>query len=79
MVRSMFTKEELEGFTSRKEVVKLASEKKINLKKHFANREYEIKLAKLQTQLVNLQQWVYKNKKRLAILFTTKFIVVSGN
>jgi polyphosphate kinase 2 len=64
----MFTKEELEGFTSKKEVVKLASEKKINLKKHIANREYELELAKLQTQLVNLQQWVYKNKKRVAIL-----------
>ena len=64
----MFTKEELEGFTTRKEVLKLAKEKGMNLSKHVANREHEIELSKLQTQLVNLQQWVYENKMRVAIL-----------
>ena len=64
----MFTKEELEGFKFRKEVVKLAKAKGIDLKKHIENREYEIELAKLQEQLVSLQHWVYHKKLRVAIL-----------
>ncbi len=64
----MFTKEELESFVNRKEVVNLARDKEMNLSKHIANREYEIELAKLQAQLVNLQHWIYKNKMRVAIL-----------
>ena len=68
MKKNAFSKEELENFTSRKEVVKLAEEKGIKLSKHIANREYELELSKLQAQLVNLQQWVYENKMRVAIL-----------
>ena len=64
----MFTKEELEGFKTRKEIVKLAKAKNINLSKHLANREYAIELAKLQAQLVSLQHWVHKKKLRVAIL-----------
>ena len=64
----MFTKEELESFKSRKEVLKLAKVKGIDLKKHIENREYEIELAKLQEQLVSLQHWVYQKKLRVAIL-----------
>lgn len=63
-----FTKEEIEGFTTRKDVVKLAKEKKVKIKNHLANREYEIELAKLQAQLVSLQHWVHKKKLRVAIL-----------
>ena len=64
----MFTKEELEGFVTRKEVIKLSKEKGINISKHIENREYEIELAKLQAQLVSLQHWVYAKKLRVAIL-----------
>ncbi|MFM1875114.1 MAG: polyphosphate kinase 2, partial [Bacteroidota bacterium] len=63
-----FTKEELEGFSSRKDVVRLAREKGIKIQNHLANREYEIELAKLQSQLVSLQHWIYKHKLRVAIL-----------
>jgi polyphosphate kinase 2 len=64
-----FTKEELESFTTRKEVTKLAKEKGINLSKHIENREYELELAKLQAQLVSLQHWIHEKKLRVAILF----------
>ena len=64
----MFTKEELEGFVTRKEVIKLSKEKGINISKHIENREYELELAKLQAQLVSLQHWVYAKKLRVAIL-----------
>jgi len=64
----MFTKEELEGLHTRKELVQLANEKGISLKKYIENREYEIELAKLQEQLVSLQHWVHRKKMRVAIL-----------
>lgn len=63
-----FTKEELEGFVTRKDVIKAANEKGIQINKHLRNREYEIELAKLQEQLVSLQHWIYKKKMRVAIL-----------
>ena len=64
----MFTKDELEGFSSRKEVLNKAAEKGINLKKHVANRAYELELMKLQAEMVSLQRWVHENKLRVAIL-----------
>lgn len=64
----MFTKEELEGLHTRKELVQMANEKGISLKKYIENREYEIELAKLQEQLVSLQHWVHRKKMRVAIL-----------
>lgn len=63
-----FTKEELEGFSTRKDVLKLAKQKGIKLKKHLANREYEIELAQLQAQLVKLQRWIHTHKLRVAII-----------
>lgn len=63
-----FTKEELEGFRTRKDVLRLAKEKGVDLTKHVENRKYEIELAKLQAQLVSLQHWVHSKKLRVAIL-----------
>ena len=63
-----FTKEELESFSTRKDVLKLAKHKGLKLKKHLAHREYEIELAKLQAQLVSLQRWIHKKKLRVAII-----------
>ncbi len=39
------------------------------LEKILYNLEYEDKLYKLQSELVNLQEWVSKNKKRVCIIF----------
>ena len=64
----MFSKEELQGFTNRKEVISKAKEKGLNISKHIENRKYELELAKLQAQLVSLQHWVYAKKLRVAIL-----------
>lgn len=67
-MESKFTKEELEALVSRKDVVKLAKQKGIKIKKHLRNREYEVELAKLQAELVSLQHWVHKNRLRVAVL-----------
>ncbi|MFC2176353.1 polyphosphate kinase 2 [Bacteroidota bacterium] len=64
----MFTKEELESFSTRKDVLSKAEEKGMNLSKHVANREYEIELMKLQAEMVSLQRWVHENKLRVAII-----------
>ena len=39
------------------------------LEKILYNLEYEDQLYKLQSELVNLQEWVSKNKKRVCIIF----------
>ena len=65
---AQFTKEDIEGFKTRKDVIRLAKEKQIKIQNHVANREYEIELAKLQAQLVSLQHWIYKRKLRVAVL-----------
>lgn len=63
-----FTKEELESFSSRKDVLKVAKQKGLKLNKHLAHREYEIELTKLQAQLVSLQRWIREKKLRVAII-----------
>lgn len=63
-----FSKEDLEGFKYRKEVLARAKQLDLDLSKHVANRKYELELARLQAQMVSLQHWVYKNKLRVAIL-----------
>ncbi len=64
----MFTKEELESFRTRKDVASKAKEKGLKISKHIENREYELELAKLQAQMVNLQNWIHNKKLRVAIL-----------
>lgn len=63
-----FTKEDIESFVTRKDVLKCAKERGVSINKHLRNREYEIELAKLQEQLVSLQRWIYDKKLRVAIL-----------
>jgi len=63
-----FTKEQLESFSNRRDVIRCAKENNVSLGKHIRNREYEVELAKLQEQLVSLQRWIYKKKLRVAVL-----------
>lgn len=65
----MFTEEDLLKSKSRKDLIHLAEEKNIDLKKAIKNLKYEEELLKLQAQLVNLQQWIIKNNLRVAVLF----------
>ena len=65
----MFTIEELSKITKRADLLALANKKGINTKKIERDLIYDEELIDLQTQLVNLQQWVAKNKLRVAVLF----------
>ncbi|MGB5499673.1 MAG: polyphosphate kinase 2 [Maribacter sp.] len=64
-----YTSEDFLKVKTRKELVKLAQEKNINVEKVVKNLKYEIELSKLQSELVNLQQWITKKNLRVAVLF----------
>jgi polyphosphate kinase 2 len=64
-----FTSEDLLNATTRKELIALAKEKGIAVGKTLAKLKYESELRKLQTELVNLQKWIAKNKLRVVVIF----------
>lgn len=64
-----FTSEDLQSAKTRKDLIAIAKNKDINIDKVVRNLKYEIELSKLQSELVNLQQWINKNQLRVAILF----------
>ncbi|MEX1382279.1 polyphosphate kinase 2 [Lutibacter sp.] len=63
------TKEDFERATSNKEILEIINEKNINIDKVKNRLFYEDELKKLQIELVKLQRWISKNKKRVAIIF----------
>jgi len=65
----MLTNKELKTIKTREDVINVARKKGIKLKKYLWNLEYEKQLVELQAELVNLQQWIAKNNKRVAIIF----------
>lgn len=65
----MLTLEDLENIHKRSDLVKIAEEKGINIKKALRNLRYEEELKLLQAELVDLQQWIDKKKKRVAVIF----------
>ncbi|MEM9328235.1 MAG: polyphosphate kinase 2 [Bacteroidota bacterium] len=65
----MFTADDLLQATKRKDLIRAAEEKGINLRKVMQNLRYEEELRMLQAELVDLQQWVSKKKLRVAVLF----------
>lgn len=62
------TIEDFEKITSNTELLKLLKEKKIPLDKVQKRMFYEEELRLLQIELVKLQRWISKNKKRVAII-----------
>ncbi|MBT8297154.1 MAG: polyphosphate kinase 2 [Maribacter sp.] len=64
-----YTAEDFLKAKTRKELVKLAQKKNIDVEKVVKNLKYEIELSKLQSELVNLQQWITNNNLRVAVLF----------
>ncbi|MFK5971901.1 MAG: polyphosphate kinase 2 [Flavobacteriaceae bacterium] len=54
---------------TRKDLISIAEKKNISVENVIKNLKYEIELSKLQSELVNLQQWITKNKLRVAVLF----------
>jgi len=65
----MLDEKDLLSLKTREDVIKIAKKKKVKMKKHLWNIEYEAQLLELQAELVNLQQWVAKNNKRVAVIF----------
>lgn len=65
----MFSIEDLKKVKKRQDLIAVAEQKAINLKKHLKDLRYEEELRLLQTELVNLQNWVVKKKMRVAIIF----------
>ncbi|MDE3743925.1 polyphosphate kinase 2 [Maribacter polysaccharolyticus] len=64
-----FTAEDLQSAKSRKDLITIAKKKGVNIDNVVRNVKYEIELSKLQSELVNLQQWINKNQLRVAVLF----------
>jgi polyphosphate kinase 2 len=65
----MYTFEELQEVKTRSELISLAKDKNMNIKKVKKNLRYLEELRLLQAELVNFQQWVSKRKLRVAIIF----------
>ena len=63
------TREDFEKVSSNKELLDIISEKNISIDKVKNRIFYEDELKKLQIELVKLQRWISKNKKRVAIIF----------
>lgn len=64
-----YTEEQLLNATTRNQLIQIAHKNQISIKSVLKNLKYEYELVKLQSELVNLQQWVAKNKLRVAVLF----------
>ena len=65
----MFTAEDLNTCTHRKQLMEIAMQKGMDLDKVTRFLRYERELRLLQIELVNLQQWVARKKLRVAVLF----------
>lgn len=65
----MYSLQELSNIHNRKDLKDLADQKGMKIHKTLRNQRYEEELRLLQTELVNLQRWVEKNKMRVAVLF----------
>lgn len=65
----MFTKEELENITTRKELLAISDIRDIKISKVLEKVRYEEELQLLQAELVSLQQYIAKKKLRVAVIF----------
>lgn len=64
-----FTKEHLQKVKTRADLIELAEKHGISIGKTLDIVFYEAELKQLQIEMANLQKWVEKNKKRVAIIF----------
>ena len=64
-----FTKEQLLSAKSRKDLLEIAGEENKPVNKVIKKLQYEKELYELQSELVNLQKWISKNKMRVAVIF----------
>ncbi|MCG2588820.1 polyphosphate kinase 2 [Rhodohalobacter sulfatireducens] len=64
-----FTSEHLKNADTRNDLIKIAKKNGIPVQKTLDKLRYEAELKQLQIEMVNLQKWIAKKKKRLAIIF----------
>lgn len=64
-----YTEEDFLKAKTRKDLIAIAKKEEIKIDNVVRNLKYEIELSKLQSELVNLQQWVTQNNLRVAVLF----------
>ena len=64
-----FTAEQLTSANNRKDLIQIARENNIDIGKVLKNLKYEIELEQLQSELVNLDQWIAENKLRVVVIF----------
>lgn len=64
-----FTADHLLEAKTREDLIKIAKKNNISLVKILKKLSYEDELERLQSELVNLQSWIAKNKMRVAIIF----------
>lgn len=64
-----FTAEQLLSAKSRKDLIQIADENDIDIRKALRKVQYEKELNLLQSELVNLQKWIAQNKMRVAVIF----------
>ncbi|PCJ98289.1 MAG: polyphosphate kinase 2 [Flavobacteriaceae bacterium] len=64
-----YNSDQLAEAKTRKDLVTIANKSNIKIEKYLRNARYEFELEKLQTELVNLQQWIARKKMRVVIIF----------
>lgn len=64
-----FTLEDFSSMKSRKDIISIANEKGISLKKNIKRIRYEKELRILQAELVSLQRYIAEHKMRVAVIF----------
>ncbi len=65
----LFTQEDIEKLNSKKGMLALLRKEPLNYQRAIRFVDYEKKLKKLQVELIKLQTWVIKNKKRVIVIF----------
>ena len=66
---SVFSKEDITRIKSRNDLLAHLRKKKIDLKKVERILSYEWELELLQVELLKLQNWILKEKKRVIVIF----------
>ncbi len=64
-----FTYDHIVNAKTREDLLLAAAENNIPVSKALKKLDYEAELILLQSELVNLQQWIAKNKMRVAVMF----------
>lgn len=64
-----FNQEHLSDAKTRDDLIAIAKKNNIPIEKTLKKLKYEAELELLQTEFVNLQKWIQKNKMRVAVIF----------